>query len=166
MEDILGTTAKRAHPNSSDSTQADKKKKPAPAVEFKVIKTSLKSICLDTETIITLNDYCKNLNLIVIHTHQFLRLYILNKYHTNEQLQKIDKQFIQHVIKTIAVGDKKGKKLNNDELKLFYDNHYKQTTQGEKLSYSKYGNSIAYTATSILTGLETNIKSHFTKHFS
>ena len=52
MEDILGTTAKRAHPNSSDSTQADKKKKPAPAVELKVIKTSLKSICLDTETII------------------------------------------------------------------------------------------------------------------
>ena len=35
--------------------------------------------------------------------------------------------------------------------------------QGEKLSYSKYGNSIAYAATSILTGLETNIKTHFAK---
>ena len=54
--------------------------------------------------------------------------------------------------------------MNNDELTLFYENHYKQTTQGEKLSHSKYGNSIAYTATSILTGLETNIKTHFAKH--
>ena len=85
MEDILGTTAKRAHPNSSDSTQADKKKKPAPAVELKGIKTSLKSVCLDEETIINLNDHCKNLNLIVIHTNQCLRWYIVNKEQTKEQ---------------------------------------------------------------------------------
>ena len=94
---------------------------------LKVIKTSLKSICLDTETILTLNKYCKNLNLIVIHTYQFLRLYILHKYHTNQPLPKIDDKFIEHIIKTIAVGDKRGKKLNNDELTFFYENHYKQT---------------------------------------
>lgn len=47
---------------------------------------------------------------------------------------------------------------------LFYENHYKQTLQGEKLFYSKYGNTIGYTATSILTCLETNIKTHFVKH--
>lgn len=129
---------------------------------LKVIKTSLKSICLDPETILTLNSYCKNLNLIVIHTYQFLRLYILHKYHTN--LPKIDDKFIEHIIKTIAVGDKRGRKLNNDELTFFYENHYKQTIQGEKLCYSKYGNTIGYTATAILTCLETNIKTHFTKH--
>ena len=94
---------------------------------LKVIKTSLKSICLDTETILTLNNYCKNLNLIVIHAYQFLRLYILHKYHTNQPLPKIDDKFIEHIIKTIAVGDKRGKKLNNDELTFFYENHYKQT---------------------------------------
>ena len=131
---------------------------------LKVIKTSLKSICLDTETILTLNNYCKNLNLIVIHAYQFLRLYILHKYHTNQPLPKIDDKFIEHIIKTIAVGDKRGKKLNNDELTFFYENHYKQTIQGEKLSYSKYGNTIGYTATAILTCLETNIKTHFAKH--
>jgi hypothetical protein len=54
--------------------------------------------------------------------------------------------------------------LNNDELTFFYENHYKQTIQGEKLSYSKYGNTIGYTATAILTCLETNIKTHFAKH--
>ena len=131
---------------------------------LKVIKTSLKSICLDTETILTLNNYCKNLNLIVIHAYQFLRLYILHKYHTNQPLPKIDDKFIEHIIKTIAVGDKRGKKLNNDELTFFYENHYKETIQGEKLSYSKYGNTIGYTATAILTCLETNIKTHFAKH--
>lgn len=131
---------------------------------LKVIKTSLKSICLDPETILTLNSYCKNLNLIVIHAYQFLRLYILHKYHTNQSLPKIDDKFIEHIIKTIAVGDKRGRKLSNDELTFFYENHYKQTIQGEKLCYSKYGNTIGYTATAILTCLETNIKTHFTKH--
>jgi len=131
---------------------------------LKVIKTSLKSICLDTETILTLNNYCKNLNLIVIHAYQFLRLYILHKYHTNQPLPKIDDKFIEHIIKTIAFGNKCGKKLNNNELAFFYENHYKQTIQGEKLSYSKYGNTIGYTATAILTCLETNIKTHFAKH--
>jgi hypothetical protein len=62
----------------------------------------------------------------VVHAYQFLRLYILHKYHTNQQLPKIDDKFIEHIIKTIAVGDKRGKKLNNDELAFFYDNHYKQ----------------------------------------
>lgn len=140
------------------------KKKKKSNSPLKVIKTSLKSICLDSETILTINNYCKNLNQIVIHTYQFLRLYILHKYHTNQSLPKIDNKFIEHIIKTIAVGDKRGKKLNNDELTFFYENHYKQTMHGEKLSYSKYGNTIGYTATSILTCLETNIKSHFTKH--
>ena len=131
---------------------------------LKVIKTSLKSICLDTETIITLNNYCKNLNQIVIHTYQFLRLYILHKYHTKQVLPKINDKFVEHIIKTISIGDKRGKKLSNNELTFFYENHYKQTLQGEKLSYSKYGNTIGYTATSILTCLETNIKKHFVKH--
>jgi hypothetical protein len=140
------------------------KKKKKSNSPLKVIKTSLKSICLDNETILTINNYCKNLNQIVIHTYQFLRLYILHKYHTNQLLPKIDNKFIEHIIKTIAVGDKRGKKLNNDELTFFYENHYKETIHGEKLSYSKYGNTIGYTATSILACFETNIKSHFTKH--
>ena len=131
---------------------------------LKVIKTSLKSVCLDTETMLTLNNYCKNLNQIVIHTYQFLRLYILHKYHTKQTLPKINDKFVEHIIKTIAVGDKRGKKLSNDELTFFYENYYKQTLQGEKLSYSKYGNTIGYIATSILTCLETNIKTHFIKH--
>ena len=64
---------------------------------LKVIKTSLKSICLDTETILTLNNYCKNLNQIVIHTYQFLRLYILHKYHTKQTLPKINDKFVNFV---------------------------------------------------------------------
>jgi hypothetical protein len=55
----------------------------------------------------------------VIHTYQFLRLYTLHKYHTNQQLPKIDDKFIEHIIKTIAIGYKRGKKLNNDELSFF-----------------------------------------------
>ena len=139
-----------------------KKKSDSP---LKVIKTSLKSICLDKETILTINNYCKNLNLIVIHTYQFLRLFILHKYHQKETLPKIDEKFIEHIIKTIAIGDKRGRKFVNEELTIFYETHYKPTLATDlKLSYSKYGNTIGYTATAILTCLETNIKTHFTKH--
>ena len=53
----------------------------------------------------------------------------------------------------------------NEELTIFYETHYKPTlAKEERLSYSKYGNTIGYTATAILTCLETNIKTHFTKH--
>ena len=141
------------------------KKKKKSESPLKVIKTSLKSICLDKETILTINNYCKNLNLIVIHTYQFLRLYILHKYHQKKTLPKIDEKFIEHIIKTIAVGDKRGRKFINEELTFFYETYYKPTlVNKDKLSYSKYGNTIGYTATAILTCLETNIKTHFTKH--
>ena len=63
------------------------------------------------------------------------------------------------------MGDKRGRKFVNEELTIFYETHYKPTlVNKDKLSYSKYGNTIGYTATGILTCLETNIKTHFTKH--
>lgn len=130
---------------------------------MKVIKTSLKSISLKPETMLTINNYCKNLNKITIHTYQFLRLYLLHKYHTNQELPTIDSTFIEHIIKTVSIGDKRGKKFNNEELSNFYETHYKQTLEADKLSYSKYGNTIGYTATSILTCFENNIKEHFAK---
>jgi hypothetical protein len=139
------------------------KKRKKPGSPMKVIKTSLKSISLKPETILTINKYCKNLNLITIHTYQFLRLYLLHKYHTNQELPTIDSTFIEHIIKTVAVGDKRGRKFTDEELSAFYETHYKQTIQGDKLSYSKYGNTIGYTATSVLTCFENNIKEHFAK---
>jgi len=38
------------------------KKRKKPDEPIKVIKTSLKSICLKPETMITINNYCYNLN--------------------------------------------------------------------------------------------------------
>jgi hypothetical protein len=38
------------------------KKRKKSNTPLKVIKTSLKSICLDTETILTINNYCTNCN--------------------------------------------------------------------------------------------------------
>ena len=57
-----------------------------PPDPIKVIKTSLKSICLETNTIQTINDYCKNLNQIIIHSTLCLKLFLLHKYHITKNI--------------------------------------------------------------------------------
>jgi len=140
------------------------KKRKKPDEPIKVIKTSLKSICLKPETMITINNYCYNLNNVVIRTYQFLRLYILDKYHNKQILPKITNKFIEHIIKTISTAKSCGKKIEKDELTIFYETKYKQTLKDNKPSYSNYGNTIGYSATMVLTCLENNIKLHFTNH--
>ena len=94
-----------------------------PPDPIKVIKTSLKSICLETNTIQTINDYCKNLNQIIIHSTLFLKLFLLHKYHTTNTLPNIDKTFIEHIIKTISQGKKVGRQREKGELDVFYETH-------------------------------------------
>lgn len=137
-----------------------------PPDPIKVIKTSLKSICLESNTIQTINDYCKNLNQIIIHSTLFLKLFLLHKYHTTNTLPNIDKTFIEHIIKTISQGKKCGRQRAKCELDEFYETHYKSLIKSDKLSYSKYGNTIGYASQSILTCIENNIKNHFVKHLT
>ena len=67
-------------------------KEPPVLSYYKCIKTSLKSIAKNDFTISKINDTAIMANKIVIHSLQFLKLYLIHLYDNNEKLPVIKKQ--------------------------------------------------------------------------
>jgi len=145
--------------------------KEKPPEFFKSTKTSLKSILKHTEINTTkINDVVIKAHKIVIHALQFLKLYMLHHYETNNNiLPDIDKVLILNVMK-IVCGEKhtntgKPPKRETIELKdkltAFYTEHYKPYTQPEQLDYEYMSNVLSYLCEDIMTMYENNIQLHY-----
>ena len=145
--------------------------KEKPPEFFKSIKTSLKSILKHPEINTTkINDVVIKSHKIVIHTLQFLKLYLLHHYDThNQSLPIIDKKLINTTMKVIC-GEKetnKGRPPNKDtvelkdKLTMFYKEHYQPYTQADKLDYTYMSNILAYLTEDIITMYENNIQLHY-----
>ena len=145
--------------------------KEKPPEFFKSIKTSLKSILKHPEINTSkINDVVIKAHKIVIHTLQFLKLYLLHHYDTNEQsLPIIDKKLINAVMKVMC-GEKEtkqGRPPNQDTVELkekitmFYNEHYKPLVQDDKLDYTYMNNVLAYLTEDIITMYENNIQLHY-----
>ena len=147
------------------------KAKEKPPGFFKSTKTSLKSILkhheINTKKI---NDVVIKAHKIVIHTLQFLKLYILHYYDTNSHtLPIIDKVLILNVMKVVC-GEKHtktGKPPKKETVELitnltsFYIEHYKPHTQPEQLDYEYMSNVLSYLCEDIMTMYENNIQLHY-----
>ena len=122
----------------------------------------------DIKTI--LNDTCFRTNQIVIHTYQFLRLWILNKYHNKLDIPIITEELIKMVMNTLSIKDNRGNKPTDENLILlnefnkFYEEHYKNLNYENKINSSYLSQIINSMATDILTNIENNIKMHFFKY--
>jgi ferritin len=82
---------------------------------FKSIKTTLKSILKRPEITTTkINDVVIKAHKIVIHTLQFLKLYLLHHYDENHQrLPIIDKKLVNTVMKVMCgVNEEKKRKTS------------------------------------------------------
>jgi hypothetical protein len=145
--------------------------KEKPPEFFKSTKTSLKSILKHPEINTTkINDVVIKAHKIVIHTLQFLKLYMLHHYETNNHiLPDIDKVLILNVMKVIC-GEKhtntgKPPKKETIELKdkltTFYTEHYKPYTQPDQLDYEYMSNVLSYLCEDIMTMYENNIQLHY-----
>lgn len=117
-----------------------------------------------------LNDTCFRTNQIVIHTYQFLRLWILHKYHNNSDVPIITEEIIKMVMNTLSTKDNRGNKPTDENLKLLeefnklYEEHYKNLNYENKINSSYLSQIINSMATDILTNIENNIKMHFFKY--
>ena len=104
-------------------------KEPPDIAYYKCIKTSHKSIAKNDFVISKINDTTIMANKIVIHSLQFLKLYLIHLYDNNEKLPVINKQFINSILKTVCSSSSKGRppsettKGIKDTLKIFYDLH-------------------------------------------
>ena len=139
---------------------------------FKATKLSLKHVLKNpeinsekiTKAVITCNK-------IVIHTLMFMKLYLLDYYEKNNKLPKINDDFVNACLKIqCSIEDNRGKppseetfKLKN-ELKTFYDKHYKPNIIEENLSYTHLNTVLDYLSTDIVTMYENNIKLHFVEY--
>ena len=150
------------------------KAKEKPHEFFKSTKTSLKSILKHPEINTTkINDVVIKAHKIVIHTLQFLKMYILHHYQTySHTIPIIDKVLILNVMKVVC-GEKhtnQGRLPKKETLELienltsFYTEHYKPYTQPEQLDYEYMSNVLSYLCEDIMTMYENNIQLHYVNY--
>jgi hypothetical protein len=136
---------------------------------YKTLKITLKSILKDKENVLPLlNDLVFSMNDLVIHTYQFIRLYILYLYDKDENLPEINDTFILYCMKTLGLRDNRGKKATDTDLLLkletFYNEEYQPPLNHQKTNLKNKTYLLPYLATGIHTSLSNNISEHFLQH--
>ena len=150
------------------------KAKEKPPEFFKSIKTSLKSVLkhpeLNTKII---NDAVVKSNKIVIHTLQFLKLYLLDYYENNNQtLPIVSKELINNSMKVVCgeKTEKRGKPPNKetiemkDKLTTFYNQYYLPLTQNDPIDYAGLNTTLDYLKEDVITMYENNIQLHYVEY--
>lgn len=151
----------------SDRPKKNKKKNKKNKQPIKVVKTSLKSIIKNKENINPINDVVFEVNKIVRHTYNFLKLYYISKFNNNEKVI-INNKLINTIMKILCEKDPRGKPKKGDtkklfdELQIFFDNNYKFLMADSKLSYTHMNTILDYEAISVVTCFSNHIIAHFT----
>jgi len=137
---------------------------------YKTFKIPLKTILLNSDVMQPLiNNLVFEMNDLVIHAYQFIRLYVLNCYANNKPLPELDDTFILYCIKTLGLRDNRGKKGKDAELLEclvnFYQEEYQPLLNHVKTNLKNTTFLLPYLATQIHTSLSNNIQEHFIQHF-
>ncbi len=139
---------------------------------MKTTKDNIKNVIRDENLLNNINDIVIRTNKIVIHTYQFLKLYLLDLYKNNKSFPTIDKEFICDIFKVITVrkcntGGYTEENMPDQQktLQEFYNKHYKETTiKDDILYYDKMSYILAYEAIDMETNINVNIQEHFLQH--
>jgi hypothetical protein len=134
------------------------------------IKTTLKSVLhnhKDVQPVIT--NLVFEMNDLMIHSYQFIRLYVLKCYNDKQPLPEINEKFILYCIKTLGVRSNQGAKSKDTELlealQEFYNNEYQPLLNHEKTQLKNTTFLLPYLATQLHTSLSNNTQEHFIQHF-
>jgi hypothetical protein len=146
--------------------------KEKPPEFFKTIKTSLKSVLKHQDiNLPKINDAIIRANKIVIHTLQFMKLFLLHYYeNNNNKLPIINDEFINSCMKilcnesTTGRPPKKEIKELKEKLTIFYNEHYKPTTQNDPIDYTYLNTALDYLTEDIETMYENNIQNHYVEY--
>jgi hypothetical protein len=137
---------------------------------YKTFKIPLKTILLNNKTIQPLiNHLVFEMNDLVIHTYQFIRLYVLHCYIHKHTLPNLEETFILYCLKTLGTRDKRGGKAKDIELfetlEDFYIQEYQPLLNHQKTDLKNKSFLLPYVATQIHTCYSNNIQEHFIQHF-
>ena len=145
--------------------------KEKPPEFFKSIKTSLKSVLKHPDiTTNKINDAVIKANKIMIHTLQYMKLFLLFYYENNNQtLPVISKEFINNTMKVVC-GEKEEKRgkppkpetlILKDKLTHFYKEHYLPLTQNDPIDYAGLNTMLDYLKEDVIIMYENNIQLHY-----
>ena len=137
---------------------------------YKTLKIPLKSVLLNRDLVQpVINNLVFEMNDLMIHSYQFIRLYVLNCYSNKIALPEIDNTFILYCIKSLGTRSNQGVKSKNtellDKLEKFYLEEYQPTINHEKTNLKNTTFLLPYLATQIHTSLSNNAQEHFIQHF-
>ena len=137
---------------------------------YKTYKIPIKSILNNRDNVQpVLNDLVFEINDLVIHTYQFIRLYVLDKYNKHMTLPVINETFILYCIKTLGTRDNRGKKSTDtillDTLEIFYNTEYQPLLNHQKTNLKNTTFLLPYLATQIHTSIHNNLQERFIQHF-
>ena len=145
--------------------------KEKPPEFFKSIKTSLKSVLKHPDININKINYAViKANKIMIHTLQYMKLFLLFYYENNNQtLPVISKEFINNTMKVVC-GEKEEKRgkppkpetlILKEKLMHFYKEHYLSLTQNDPIDYAGLNTMLDYLKEDVITMYENNIQLHY-----
>ena len=106
---------------------------------YTTIKTTLKSVLHNHKEVQpVVANLVFEMNDLMIHSYQFIRLYVLKCYNNNQHLPEINEKFILYCIKTLGVRSNQGAKSKDTDLletlQEFYDKEYQPLVNHEKPS--------------------------------
>ncbi len=135
---------------------------------FRVVKTSIKSILRDEEFVKELRETVLRANKIRDDCLLFISTYVLYRYSEDQSIYEIDDQFVEYSIKVMGVFDKPRPPRTEtnqaflNHLQEFYNKVFEPiyNHQTNRLGNMKYVNN--YMITDIVTSINTNLKEHYT----
>ncbi len=141
---------------------------------FRIIKCPLKSVLKKYDKLQPIiESTVLDINQIVTLSYQFIRLFLLHKFNQEQELPKINKQFVLDVIKTVSSAEtNRGKKTKTkniknisvkSEIKKFYNDVFYDLVN-IKPSHTNKTHILEQSAKEIITCIKNNISTHFIKH--
>lgn len=135
---------------------------------YTTIKTTLKSVLKDFGLQSQIENLVQEMNDLIIHVYQFIRLYILHLYDQKIEFPAINEPFIMSCIKTLGTRDNRGAKSKGikllETLDKFYLKEYQPLLNHQKTNLRNKTFLLPYITTQIYTSITVNIQEHFVQH--
>ena len=137
---------------------------------YTTIKTTLKSVLRNhTEVQPVITNLVFEMNDLMIHSYQFIRLYVLKCYNNRQHFPEINEKFILYCIKALGEKTNSGRKEKDtsmlETLQEFYDTEYQPLLNHQKTQLKNKSNMLPYLATQLHTSLSNNTQERFIQHF-
>ena len=130
-------------------------------IKVPIIKILNEKSLSNNEVLDTINNAVLRTNKITTKAYFLLRLWVLNKYHTNQEIPVITADTISMCIKSLLLPSR-GPKATKNNLLLFNEfNEFKEVSSLSLEDGSHLSAILDYYSVTMLTSIENNIKMHF-----